>query len=320
MHKRCALKSMGRPLFAQEPTGDVSQLGVKGFEKSVLRFQADFEYPTSCCLLSNTGSGRLDRQMTFRHRNAWVFPWRLRFPTWRKMLTTRPRVFIGILSLLALQVAHAGSIQIADARAYVHADGALATQLNAASPGYFSTLGADKTGVFGWTFTNTTVAVLTSVSVFGFLDADIDRDLNTFFNEYGQLVSLALPASAPAGAIEATSWQIDEPGFVFGTILNDLSAGSLQNANFVSSATPDDVSFALGFVIGNLAPGQSVQIRLTVATVNIGGLQQIDPDSDSGFFLNGFATLGSQSSEVPEPACWMLSSAGLGALILLRKK
>lgn len=239
-------------------------------------------------------------------------------------MTTRSRLFVLLLGLLAAQSANAAAIQIADARAYIHANGTFVTQLNGSSTGYFSTLDASNIGTFGWTFTNTTSVVLTNVSVFGFLDADIDRDLNTFFNEYGQFLSLALPGSAPGGAIGATSWQIDEPGFVFGTILNDLAAGSLQNANFVSSATPDDTSLALGFFVGNVAPGQTVRLTLVLSMTSIGGLQQVDPDSLLSFHLNGFAT--SESSEpplgeVPEPSAWLLcTTAGIGALLLARKR
>ena len=232
---------------------------------------------------------------------------------------------LGILGFLSVHAVYAGSIQVADVRAYIHANGALVTQLNVASTGFFSTLDPNNLGTLGWSFTNTTGSALLNVSFFGFLDADIDRNLNTFFNEYGVLVDLSLPASAPGGAIGATSWQIDEPGFVFGTILNDLAAGSLQNANFVSSATPDDVSLALGFVIGNLAPGQTANLTLRLSLTSIGGLQQFDPDSNSGFFLNGYSTIGALEqppppSDVPEPSTWALYAAGVGALLICRKR
>ena len=130
-------------------------------------------------------------------------------------------------------------------------------------------------------------------------------------------------AGAPAGAIGATSWQIDEPGFVFGTVLNDLAAGSLRNANFVPSSSPDDASLALGFFIGNLAPGQTVNLRLLLSTTSIGGLQQLDPDSNQSFYLNGFGTVGAieePPSGVPEPSTWALCSAGISALLLLRRR
>lgn len=230
----------------------------------------------------------------------------------------------GILGLLPIDAGYAGIIQIADAKGYVHANGALLTQLDTASTGYFSTLGADNFGSFGWIFVNTTGSTLSNVNFFGFLDADIDRDVNTFFNEYGVYVSLSLPAGAPGGAIGATSWQIDEPGFVFGTILNDLAAGSLRNDNFVPSSAPDDVSLALGFPIGDLTPGQTATLTLRLSPTTIGGLQQIDPDSESGFHLNGYAAIGALQEPlpggVPEPGTWALCAAGVSVLLLLRKR
>lgn len=107
----------------------------------------------------------------------------------------------GLLSLLFLSIdgVYAGSIQIADAQAYIHADGVLVSQVGIGSTGYFSTLDSNNLGTFGWAFTNTTGSTLSNVHFFGFLDADIDRDLNTFFNEYGEFVDLSLPASAPGG-------------------------------------------------------------------------------------------------------------------------
>ena len=231
---------------------------------------------------------------------------------------------LGLLCFPFIDGVYAGSIQIADAQAYIHADGVLVNQVGLGSTGYFSTLDLNNLGTFGWAFTNTTGSTLSNVNFFVFLDADLDRGVNTFFNEYGEFVDLSLPASAPGGAIGATSWQIDEPGFVFGTILNDLAAGSLQNANFVSSATPDDVSLALGFVIGSLAPGQTANLTLRLSLTSIGGLQQFDPDSNNGFFLNGYATVGATTepppSGVPEPGSLALCAAGVGALLLLRKR
>ena len=240
-------------------------------------------------------------------------------------MTTRSWAMLGMLAFFSIDSVWASTIQIADARGYVHADGALVAQLGVASAGYASALDANNIGSFGWSFTNTTSLAMTNVYFFGFLDADIDRDLNTFFNEYGQFWSLSLPTGAPGGAIGAASWQIDEPGFVFGSILNDLAAGSLQNANFVSSGAPDDVSLALGFFIGNLAPGQSANLTLRLSLTSIGGLQQFDPDSDTSFYFNGYATIGALEeppapSGVPEPSSWALCVAGVSALLLLRKR
>ncbi|BDC49798.1 hypothetical protein F183_A21140 [Bryobacterales bacterium F-183] len=208
-----------------------------------------------------------------------------------------------LLLAVTATVASAGTIQLEAISGYLHADGALVTQLTSSSTGYFSTLDGNNAGQLGWTFTNSTSATMTNVLFFGFVDADLDRDLNSFFNEYGTFYSLSLLQDAPAGAIAPGQWQIDEPGYLFGTIVSDLQAGSLRNTNSVPSSAPDDVSLALGFQIGSLAPGQSVSLVLRIANTNIGGLQQVDPDSGSQFFLNGYAALAEPvSTSVPEPA------------------
>ena len=124
-------------------------------------------------------------------------------------------------------------IQNAEIKGVVLADGGFSQVLTLASTGAFSTFNPNGIGNFGWQFTNTTGAPLTNVRFIVFLDADIDRATNTFFNEYGEFVSLALPPGAPAGAIAATSWEIDEPGFLFGNIAPHVLTGTLDNTNGV---------------------------------------------------------------------------------------
>ena len=70
-----------------------------------------------------------------------------------------------------------------------------------------------------------------------FLDIEIDELVNTFFNEFGSVVG------APGAGL---SWEIDEPGYVFGDIYTNFVAGALDGTNGVPSGSPDDVSFALG--------------------------------------------------------------------------
>lgn len=133
----------------------------------------------------------------------------------------------------------AGSvIQPAEIKGVILADGGFSQVLTLASPGAFANFTPNGTGDFGWQFTNTTGAPLQNVRFIVFLDADIDRNTNTFFNEFGEFVSLALPPGAPVGAIAATSWEIDEPGFLFGNIGPHVLAGTLDNTNEVTAAAP----------------------------------------------------------------------------------
>lgn len=230
---------------------------------------------------------------------------------------------IASIGTLFVGLAHAEAIQFETLAAYVHAEGSLATQLGPASAGYFSAFDVNNLGSFGWSYTNTTGTSLLNVRLLGFVDADLDRDTNTFFNEYGIFHSLALPPAAPAGAIAGSSWQIDEPGFLFGTILTDLQTGILKNTNSVPSSSPDDVSLALGFDIGTLENGQTVVLNFRIATADIGGLQQLDPESGSNFYFNGYAAVSDPvgpGSGVPEPSSFALIATGLIAVALLYRK
>lgn len=73
-----------------------------------------------------------------------------------------------------------------------------------------------------YSFSNTTGVALDGLRFLVFLDAEIDGSTNTFFNEYGEMIGVAGPG---------VSWEIDEPGFVFGDIVDHLLAGTLDNAN-----------------------------------------------------------------------------------------
>jgi hypothetical protein len=230
------------------------------------------------------------------------------------------RIVSFAVSLLLAGLAHAGPIGIAGLAGYFFSDATLIAQVDSGSLTYFSTLDPNNVGTFGWTFTNTSGSTLTNVSLFGFLDSDLDRDLNTFFNEYGTFIDLSQPPSAPAGSIAPSSWQIDEPGFVFGTIKNDLLLGLLRNANFVPSSAPDDVSLALGFLAGTLVPGQVATLTFQISTSDIGGLQQVDPDSGSNLYLNGYITLTQPQSGVPEPADSVFMGVGVTLMFVVRHR
>jgi hypothetical protein len=214
---------------------------------------------------------------------------------------------------LSASRASADPIQFVDQLLAVHGNGSLLLMEGVGSNTYFSTLDNDNLGSFGWTFKNTTGLTLSDVSVLAFLDAEIDSAINTFFNEFGAFVSLTLPGAAPSGAGGASTWEIDEPGFVFGDIFANFEANTLDNTNGVPSGTPDDVSLALGFSLGDIAPGDVVRLVLLTSMVDIGGLQHHDPDSDVTFYFNGYATI-QPGTSVPEPAMLALIALGIGGL------
>lgn len=232
------------------------------------------------------------------------------------------------LATLLAATAHAGSISIAHLGGYVHSGGTLVVQLDDSSPGYVFTLDADNLGTFGWTFTNDSGATLSNVLLHVFLDIDIDRFANTYYNEYATRLNFDLPPGAPIGAIASTSWEIDEPGFLFGDINNNLLNGVLDNTNSVPDSSPDDVSFALGFSVGDVPAGDSVTILATLSQQNIGGISQTDPDSPHTVYFNAYATDASSSgsenvsnpSEVPEPSPSFLVVVGLLGLLAGHKR
>jgi hypothetical protein len=177
---------------------------------------------------------------------------------------------------------------------------------------FTNTLDADNFGNVTWEVTNDTGGDLFDVKFFGFLDAEIDEPVNSFFNESGALVSVTGAGSSDTAA---DSWEIDEPGFVFGDIFDNLLDGSLDNLNSVPAGQEDDVSLALGFDIGTLLSGQSLLATFDTSLDNIGGLSHTDPDSDITFYFNGSVALQDVSS-VPEPGTLMLLLVGMAGLAI----
>lgn len=146
-----------------------------------------------------------------------------------------------------------------------------------------------------------------------FLDAEINETTNTFFNEYGVVTG------APAAG---QSWEIDEPGYLFGDIYDNFLAGTLDNSNGVPESAPDDVSVALGwdFILG---AGETAVVNWFVTDSQpISGfyLTQIDgldvagaPSADRLYF---YSTLSIRDgNNIPEPSmAWLFATAVAGLL------
>jgi hypothetical protein len=139
-----------------------------------------------------------------------------------------------------------------------------------------------------------------------FVDHEIDEAINTFFNENGDAVG-----SPAAGQ----SWEIDEPGYVFGDIYDNILDGALDGSNGVPAGFEDDVSMAMGwdFVLADLPA--IITFNLS-DTAPIGGfyLQQYDPDSDVSVYFSSSLTV------VPVPGAVLMGSIGIGFAGWLSKR
>lgn len=146
-----------------------------------------------------------------------------------------------------------------------------------------------------------------------FFDYEIDQAANTFFNESG----------STGGTLAAgQSWEIDEPGWVFGDIYDNFVASTLDNFNNVPSGLEDDVSFALGwdFLLGS---DQTAAITLFLSDVlDTSGfyLQHTDEDSSESVYFWSTLEIRGGETPVPEPGTLWLFGAGLIALGLSRRK
>lgn len=170
-------------------------------------------------------------------------------------------------------------------------------------------LNADNLGQFTWTVTNAGESV-SGLNTTVYLDASIDELLNTHYNESAEYL----------GNTGATSWEADEPGWVFGDIYGNAQNGELDNSNAVSPGWEDDPALALGFYLDDFSVGDAFELTFTTSLDDIGGFYQYDADSDFGFYFNADLTFIPDSVAVPEPASLALLGFGMVSLISVRRR
>lgn len=145
-----------------------------------------------------------------------------------------------------------------------------------------------------------------------FADLEIDEALNTFFNEFGQV------GGAPAAG---QSWEIDEPGFVFGDIYANFVAGVLDGGIGVTAAAPDDVSMAMAWTF-DLAAGETAAIQFRIGAERPASgffLEQVDPDSQAAVYMTGSLAI-RDGGPAPEPATLALIALGMAGGLAARRR
>jgi hypothetical protein len=240
-------------------------------------------------------------------------------------------VLVTGLLFLASTSTNAEFIDIQQCSGFFYSDSLTTTSLEYTEIGYLqddfsgsglsttfqNSLDAENMGTVSWSFSNDTGTQLDNAWFFVFLDAEIDHGTNTFFNEYGS-VSSVIGIGDDDDA--ADSWEIDEPGYKFGDIYDNLLAGMLDNSNDVPAGLQDDVSLALGFDLGSLVEGATVTGVFELSRLDIGGLAHIDDDSADAFYFNGMVHVDDGApTSVPEPSVPLLMAAPL-LFIFFRKR
>ena len=135
--------------------------------------------------------------------------------------------------------------------------------------------------ILTYTLRNDGSVDLDGVRFFGLLDAEIDEEVNTFFNEYGESAGTAGTGS---GDPLPDFWQIDEPGFAGGTLMQGLLQGALNQVNAVPEGQPDDVALGLGFDLGRIRPSEVIEVSLVISEdgQTLGDLSLVHRDEEPG--------------------------------------
>ena len=112
------------------------------------------------------------------------------------------------------------------------------------------------------------------------------------------------------------SWEIDEPGYVYGDIYDNLLSGILDNTNGVPVGFEDDVSMAMAwdFILG---VNQEAVIEFVLSSSSTSSapsgfyLAQTDPDSSETIYFSSTLEISQPGFVIPEPSTMILFGVGL---------
>ena len=159
--------------------------------------------------------------------------------------------------------------------------------------------------ILTYEFTNNTGGAISGLTFVSFVDAEIDKTVNTSFNEV---------ATTSGTLATGQDFEVDEPGWVSGDIFSNALDGALDGTNALPPGSPDDVSVAQALSFGT-APLQvggvvAFEIMISEDADAIGSFRitqsDTDPSSSTTITYSGLA--------IPEPGTASLIGLGLAAL------
>jgi hypothetical protein len=159
---------------------------------------------------------------------------------------------------------------------------------------------------------NLTVSGAGSHYVGLFVDHEIDQAINTYYNENGDAVG-----SPAAGQ----SWEIDEPGYVFGDIYGNLLGSALDASNGVPAGSEDDVSMAMAWDF-SLTADETANIGFFLSDAAPAGgfyLVHQDPDSPASIYFSSTLRIRGDGV-IPAPGALMLGAIGTGCVGWLQRR